>query len=57
MTAAADFTQSETWAIETTLKEHWAGLNIDLQLADIEMIGSDRYQFSPRLSAVRHRQN
>lgn len=37
MTAVTDFTETETWAIETTLKERWPGQNIGLQLADVEI--------------------
>lgn len=37
MGAVADFTQSETWVIETTLKERWPKQPIELQLADVDI--------------------
>jgi hypothetical protein len=37
MGSIADFTQSETWAIENTLKERWPKLPAWLQPADVEI--------------------
>jgi hypothetical protein len=37
MGAIDDFTQSETWSIETTLKERWPGRQVELQPADVEI--------------------
>ncbi len=37
MGAVADFTQSETWAIEKTLKQRWPKQPVELQLADVEI--------------------
>jgi hypothetical protein len=37
MGAVADFTQSETWAIENTLKQRWPKQPVELQLAGVEI--------------------
>ncbi len=37
MSESEDFTDSEMWAIEATLKERWAGENIELQVADVDI--------------------
>ncbi len=37
MTTIKDFTDAEQWAVNTTLKERWPALNLDIQLADVEI--------------------
>ncbi|MDH3342777.1 MAG: hypothetical protein OEM07_03550 [Gammaproteobacteria bacterium] len=37
MSSIPDITDTEQWAISTTLKERWPGLSIELQLADVEI--------------------
>jgi hypothetical protein len=37
MSDSEDFTESELWAIETTLKERWPGESIELQQADVDI--------------------
>ena len=37
MTTINDFTDAEQWAVNTTLKERWPALNLDIQLADVEI--------------------
>lgn len=32
-----DFTESETWVINTTLKERWPRETVELQMADVEI--------------------
>lgn len=37
MSSIPDITESEQWAVQTTLKERWSDSNIELQLADVEI--------------------
>jgi len=37
MSSIPDITDAEQWAVTTTLKERWPDLEIDLQLADVEI--------------------
>ncbi|MDH5613214.1 MAG: hypothetical protein OEY66_12255 [Gammaproteobacteria bacterium] len=37
MSSIADITETEQWAVSTTLKERWPERNIELQLADVEI--------------------
>src|SRR6056300_310642 len=37
MSSIPDITDSEQWAVSTTLKERWPDLNIELQLADVDI--------------------
>jgi hypothetical protein len=37
MSTIKDFTDTEQWTVNTTLKERWPKLDIDLQLADVEI--------------------
>lgn len=37
MSSIPDITETEQWAISTTLKERWPKLSIELQLADVEV--------------------
>lgn len=37
MSSIVDITETEQWAVSTTLKERWPELNIELQLADVEI--------------------
>ena len=37
MSSIPDITNSEQWAVNTTLRERWPNLNIELQLADVEI--------------------
>jgi hypothetical protein len=37
MPSIPDITDAEQWAVSTTLKERWPDLNIELQLADVEI--------------------
>lgn len=36
MSTIKDITDTEQWAVSTTLKERWPGQDVDLQLADVE---------------------
>ncbi|MCW8923746.1 MAG: hypothetical protein OQK69_08970 [Gammaproteobacteria bacterium] len=44
MSSIPDITDTEQWTVSTTLKERWPELDIELQLADVEirMLPSDR---------------
>ena len=37
MSSIPDITDAEQWAVSTTLKERWPDLEIELQLADVEI--------------------
>ena len=37
MSSIPDITDAEEWAVTTTLKERWPDLDIELQLADVEI--------------------
>jgi hypothetical protein len=37
MSMIKDISDTEQWAVSTTLKERWPGLDVDLQLADVEI--------------------
>ncbi|MCK4674897.1 MAG: hypothetical protein KAT61_03210 [Gammaproteobacteria bacterium] len=37
MSTIKDFSDAEQWAVNTTLKERWPALNLDIQLADVEI--------------------
>ena len=37
MSSIPDITDTEQWAVTTTLKERWPDLQIELQLADVEI--------------------
>ena len=37
MSSIQDFTDTEQWAVNTTLKERWPGQDIEIQLADVEI--------------------
>ena len=37
MSSIPDITDTEQWAVSTTLKERWPELSIELQLADVEI--------------------
>ena len=37
MSTITDFTDAEQWAVNTTLKERWKDLELDIQLADVEI--------------------
>jgi hypothetical protein len=37
MSTIKDFSDAEQWTINTTLKERWPNLELDLQLADVEI--------------------
>lgn len=37
MSSIPDITETEQWVISTTLKERWPNLDIELQLADVEI--------------------
>ena len=37
MPTIKDFSDAEQWAVNTTLKERWPKLDLDIQLADVEI--------------------
>jgi len=37
MSSIKDITDTEQWAVSTTLKERWPGQDVELQLADVEI--------------------
>ncbi len=37
MSTIKDFTDTEQWAVNTTLKERWPNQDLDIQLADVEI--------------------
>jgi hypothetical protein len=37
MQTIKDFSDAEQWAVNTTLKERWPRLDLDIQLADVEI--------------------